>query len=128
MKSILLSILFFGGMILQAQSKEKKLVWADEFNQSELNQDFWTFKLGDGCPNLCGWGNKERQIYTDNNHVMRDGNLVIQARLKEGVYTSTRITTENQIQYTYGRFELRAKLPFGQGVWPAFWMLGSNIT
>ena len=59
---------------------------------------------------------------------MRDGNLVIQARLKEGVYTSTRITTENQIQYTYGRFELRAKLPFGQGVWPAFWMLGSNIT
>ena len=127
MKSILLSIILLGGVLLQAQSKERKLVWADEFNQSELNQNFWTFKLGDGCPDLCGWGNNERQIYTDSNHVIRDGNLVIQARLKDGVYTSSRITTENQIQYTYGRFEVRTMLPVGQGVWPAFWMLGSNI-
>ena len=127
MKSILLSIILLGGVLLQAQSKERKLVWADEFNRPELNQNFWTFKLGDGCPDLCGWGNNERQIYTDSNHVIRDGNLVIQARLKGGVYTSSRITTENQIQYTYGRFEVRAKLPVGQGVWPAFWMLGSNI-
>jgi beta-glucanase (GH16 family) len=111
MKSILLSIILLGGVLLQAQSKERKLVWADEFNQSGLNQTFWTFKLGDGCPDLCGWGNNERQIYTDSNHVIRDGNLVIQARLKDGVYTSSRITTENQIQYTYGRFEVRAKLP-----------------
>ncbi|MCH1539671.1 MAG: glycoside hydrolase family 16 protein [Flavobacteriaceae bacterium] len=123
---------FFIGLIscfvLQGQATERKLVWADEFNQPKLNLDSWVFELGDGCPNLCGWGNNERQIYTKENHRLQDGNLVIQAKLKDGVYTSTRITTKDKIEYTYGRFEVRAKLPVGQGVWPAFWLLGTNIT
>jgi beta-glucanase (GH16 family) len=59
---------------------------------------------------------------------MRDGNLVIQARLQGREYTSTRIITKDKVEYTYGHFEVRAKLPIGQGIWPAFWMLGSNIS
>ena len=114
--------------VSHAQTEGKKLVWSDEFDQPTLNLDQWGFKLGDGCPNLCGWGNDERQIYTDTNHLIRNGNLVIQARLEDGRYTSTRITTEGKVAYAYGYFEIRAKLPVGQGVWPAFWMLGNNIS
>ena len=113
---------------LQAQKEERELVWADEFDKPNLNSKNWTFELSDGCPNLCGWGNNERQIYTDTNHHMRDGNLVIQARLQGREYTSTRIITKDKVEYTYGHFEVRAKLPIGQGIWPAFWMLGSNIS
>ena len=113
---------------LQAQKGKWELVWADEFVKPNLNPDNWAFELGDGCPKLCGWGNNERQIYTDTNHLIRNGNLVIQARLKDGEYTSTRIITKNKVEYTYGYFEVRAKLPVGQGMWPAFWLLGSNIS
>jgi len=115
-------------LFIQGQKSEIKLVWADEFDQVSLNQKYWNFELGNGCPSLCGWGNNERQIYTDNNHKIREGNLVIKAQLKDGKYTSTRITTKGKVEYTYGRFEVRAKLPLGRGIWPAFWMLGSNIS
>ena len=124
--SILLLIL--SCFSLQAQKGERKLMWSDEFDQPTLNSDNWTFELGNGCPNLCGWGNNERQIYTNTNHLIQDGNLVIQARFQDGQYTSTRITTKDKVEYTYGHFEVRAKLPIGQGIWPAFWMLGSNIS
>ena len=127
MKTSLL-LLILSCFSLQAQKKERKLMWSDEFDQRTLNSDNWNFELGDGCPNLCGWGNNERQIYTDTNHLIRDGNLVIQARLQDDEYTSTRIITKDKIEYTYGYFEVRAKLPVGQGMWPAFWMLGSNIS
>lgn len=128
MRVTILLLLTINWFVSQAQTEGKKLMWADEFNQPSLNLDHWSIKLGDGCPNLCGWGNNERQIYTDTNHLMRNGNLVIQAQLQDGQYTSTRITTKDKVAYTYGYFEVRAKLPTGQGVWPAFWMLGSNIT
>ena len=111
-----------------AQSTKRTLVWEENFNAKTLDSSVWNFDLGNGCPDLCGWGNNERQIYTDKNHTLVDGNLVIQAKLDSDVFTSTKITTKNKKQFQYGRFETRAKLPVGQGLWPAFWMLGSNIS
>ena len=107
------------------------LVWQDEFNAGQLGRD-WTYELGDGCPDLCGWGNNELQTYTDRpeNLYFEGGKLVIEAR-KENVngasYTSSRIITKGAQAFQYGRIDLRAKLPYGQGIWPALWMLGSNI-
>ena len=109
-----------------AQPKGKKLVWEENFNGKNLNEEIWNVELGDGCPN-CGWGNSERQLYTNENHKFVKGNLVITAKKEEGKYTSTRITTKGKKEFQYGYFEAKAKLPVGNGIWPAFWMLGSNI-
>ncbi|CAH0998865.1 Beta-glucanase [Neolewinella maritima] len=109
------------------ETAERQLLWADEFDGDSLSTADWNFELGDGCPNLCGWGNNERQSYTRSNHRLEDGHLIITAR-KEGTdYTSTRITTKDKQAFQYGRIETRAKLPVGEGLWPAFWMLGENI-
>lgn len=110
-----------------AQEAKRKLVWEENFNKKEINEKFWNFELGDGCPNSCGFGNNERQIYTKINHEIKDGNLVIEARKERNKYTSTKITTKGKKEFKYGRIEARAKLPVGQGIWPAFWMLGANI-
>lgn len=109
-----------------AQPKGKKLVWEENFNGKNLNEEIWNVEHGDGCPN-CGWGNSERQLYTNENHKFVKGNLVITAKKEEGKYTSTRITTKGKKEFQYGYFEAKAKLPVGNGIWPAFWMLGSNI-
>ncbi len=106
---------------------EPEIIWEDNFDGDTLNTANWNFELGDGCPNLCGWGNNEPQIYTDTNHEVKDGMLHINIRLENGDYTSTRITTKDKVEFTYGRIEARAKLPVGTGVWPAIWMLGANI-
>ena len=107
----------------------RTLLWSDEFNGPGLDTTNWTFELGDGCPNLCGWGNNERQLYTRENHRVEDGFLTITARHEDdGRYTSTRIKTQGKQSFTYGRIETRAKLPVGEGLWPAFWALGENIT
>lgn len=110
-----------------AQEAKRKLVWEENFNEKEINEKFWNFELGDGCPNSCGFGNNERQIYTKINHEIKDGNLVIEARKEGNKYTSTKITTKGKKEFKYGKIEARAKLPVGQGIWPAFWMLGANI-
>ncbi len=108
-------------------AQERELVWADEFDGNELNLSDWSIIQGDGCPQLCGWGNDELQIYTDKNHRLENGMLYIKA-VKEGDhYTSTRINTKGKKSFQYGRFEVRAKLAIGKGVWPAFWLLGTNI-
>nr|5WUT_A Chain A, ULam111 [Flavobacterium sp.]5WUT_B Chain B, ULam111 [Flavobacterium sp.] len=107
-------------------TKGKKLVWEEHFNGKELDTKNWNFELGDGCPN-CGWGNSERQLYTKTNHKMENGKLVITAKKEGTQYTSTRITTQGKKEFQYGYIEARAKLPVGKGIWPAFWMLGSNI-
>ncbi|MEZ4816887.1 MAG: glycoside hydrolase family 16 protein [Flavobacteriaceae bacterium] len=126
---MLKNILFFGFILIVSSACEKKetLVWEDNFDGTSLNESFWNFELGDGCPNLCGWGNNERQIYTRDNHVVKDGFLTITARKEDSLYTSTRITTNDKFELTYGRFVMYAKIPGGKGIWPAFWMLGSNI-
>lgn len=110
-----------------SQKADKKLVWEEDFSGNTLNEEVWNFELGNGCPNVCGWGNNERQVYTKNNHELKDGMLHITAKREGDSYTSTRITTAGKKEFTYGYMEVRAKLPQGQGIWPAFWMLGGNI-
>ncbi|REH01861.1 glycoside hydrolase family 16 protein [Flavobacterium aquicola] len=119
-------ILLISGSIF-GQQTERKLVWEENFDGKILNDKVWNIELGDGCPN-CGWGNNERQLYTDKNHRLENGNLVITAKKDENGYTSTRITTKNKKEFRYGRLEARAKLPVGHGLWPAFWMLGANFS
>ncbi|MCP4293271.1 MAG: glycoside hydrolase family 16 protein [bacterium] len=112
------------------QTGELTLVWRDEFNGDSLDTSKWTAEVGDGCPNLCGWGNEELEYYRSENAVVADGNLAITAREESygsRSYTSARIKTQGKFTQTYGRFEARIKLPVGQGIWPAFWLLGADI-
>jgi len=112
------------------------LVWFDEFdgpNGSTPDPNRWTYDLG-----RKGWGNEELECYTNrkrNAHI-QDGSLVITAR-KENItcsdgiaakYTSARLKTQGLFSHAYGRFEARIKIPAGQGMWPAFWMLGNDVT
>ncbi|PWE00149.1 family 16 glycosylhydrolase [Marinilabilia rubra] len=107
------------------------LIWSDEFNSSSVNPANWTFEVGTGD---WGWGNDELQYYTNGDNVeIADGKLIITAEKvndnkERGSYTSTRMVTMNKHEFTYGRIEIRAKLPSGTGVWPAIWMLGSNLS
>lgn len=104
-----------------------KLVWADEFDGTALDSDVWTFETGNGSN---GWGNNELQFYRTQNTSIQDGHLVITAK-KEPFggkeYTSSRIITKGKKEFRYGRIDIRAALPKGQGIWPALWMLGSNF-
>jgi beta-glucanase (GH16 family) len=95
-----------------------------------LNTNCWTYELGDGCPNLCGWGNNELEYYRKENTSIVGGNLVITAKKQDfggREYTSSRLVTKGKKQFKFGRIDVRAALPEGQGLWPAVWMLGSNI-
>jgi beta-glucanase (GH16 family) len=104
-----------------------KLVWSDEFDGTEIDLSKWTHEV-----NCSGGGNQEQQCYTDSpeNSFLDSGMLNIVAKPSvDGEplpYTSARMVTKNQGDWTYGRFEMRAKLPSGQGTWPAFWMLSTD--
>ena len=121
------------------------LAWSDEFDGpvgAPPDLSIWTPEIGDGTANgIPGWGNNERQAYTgdpENVALDGDGNLVIRA-LEAGAgappcyygapceYTSARIITAGALEVTYGRIEARIKIPRGQGLWPAFWMLGNDL-
>ena len=109
-----------------------QLVWADEFNGARVDPERWTFQLGDGreagLPS--GWGNSELQWYTRENAVVANGLLTITAReerVQPGFpYTSVRLHSRNKADFRYGRFEMRARMPIGKGLWPAFWMLPTD--
>lgn len=120
-------VLLLAATVCSAQVKKGKLLWEENFESKTLNESVWNYELGDGCPNVCGWGNNERQIYTTKNHRLEDGKLIITIKKEGDKYTSTRITTAGKKEFKYGYMEARAKLPVGYGIWPAFWMLGSNI-
>jgi beta-glucanase (GH16 family) len=112
------------------------LTWSDEFNGADgsaPDATKWTFDLGGN-----GWGNNELECYTNRlqNAEIQGGNLVITARQENNFqcsdgttrnYTSARMLTQGKFSQAYGRFEARIKIPAGQGMWPAFWMLGNNI-
>jgi hypothetical protein len=103
------------------------LVWHDEFNGSGLSSD-WTYDIGTGN---WGWGNNELQYYKQDNAVVSDGLLTITAKTETfntSNYTSSRIKTQGLKSWKYGRIDVRAALPYGQGIWPAIWMLGDNFT
>lgn len=127
MKNLFLGLLISTTIGFSQQTK-RKLVWEENFNGTTLSEKAWNFELGNGCPNNCGWGNNEKQLYTDKNHTLKDGNLIITVKKEGDQYTSTRITTAGKKEFQYGRMEARAKIPTGKGIWPAFWMLGSNIS
>jgi beta-glucanase (GH16 family) len=100
------------------------LAWSDEFNATNLNTGDWNYITG-----ASGYGNNEWENYTTANNVFTNGNLVIKARKNFngfGGYTSTRITTQNKQHFFYGTIAARIKLPYSKGVWPAFWMMGTN--
>jgi beta-glucanase (GH16 family) len=112
------------------------LTWSDEFtgaDGSSPDSTKWTYDTGGN-----GWGNNELEYYTSRaqNAQIKGGNLVITAQKEtytgpDGVtrnYTSARLKTQGLFSQAYGRFEARIKIPAGQGMWPAFWMLGNNIT
>jgi beta-glucanase (GH16 family) len=103
------------------------LVWQDEFAGDALNTTYWTHEIGTGSN---GWGNNEKQYYRSENVSVQDGYLVITAKSESYLgssFTSSRIITKGKKSFKYGRVDIRAKLPQGQGIWPALWMLGSNI-
>jgi beta-glucanase (GH16 family) len=110
----------------QSSSTEQwKLVWADEFNYQGLpDREKWSYDVGGH-----GWGNKELQFYTDGrkeNARVENGSLIIEARRdnwQDHEYTSARLVSKTKGDWTYGRFEVRAKLPAGKGAWSAIWML-----
>ncbi len=110
------------------------LVWNDEFNgpnNSPVDLTKWTAEIGGH-----GWGNNELEYYTDriDNAYQYEGSLVIKAIMEKYTadkvtrdFTSARLITKNKFSQTYGRFEARIRIPYGQGIWPAFWLLGNNI-
>lgn len=119
-------------------SREWELLWSDEFDLEAgepVNTDYWNCDLGGW-----GWGNSEFEYYTcRTENVVHDGNgnLVITAREEtveddecwygECTHTSARITTRDKVEFTHGRVEARLNIPEGQGIWPAFWMLGADF-
>jgi beta-glucanase (GH16 family) len=139
--SIWIALVFLFSLEAMAQTASPapiagwKLVWSDEFNGtngSGVDSSKWAVETGGG-----GWGNDELEYYTarPENSYLQDGNLVI--KVMEGKYTgadgvsrnytSARMKTLGRFSQRYGRFEARIKIPRGQGIWPAFWMLGADI-
>lgn len=135
-------ILFLASIFATAQTATKQLShngwtlsWSDEFNApdgSPVDSSKWVSETGGN-----GWGNQELEYYTTRreNAFHQGGNLVIKVMQEKytgagGVsrdYTSARLKTAGKFSQKYGRFEARIKIPRGQGIWPAFWMLGDDI-
>ena len=121
---------------IKVYDQDGNLDWEDDFEGEEVNQDYWSYEVGNGHKQgIPGWGNNELQYYTEGENARtEDGNLVITVKEENRSdqygsydYTSTRMITQDKVNMNYGKVEIRAKLPEGQGLWPAFWMLGSDI-
>ncbi|HVU27538.1 MAG TPA: family 16 glycosylhydrolase, partial [Verrucomicrobiae bacterium] len=117
------------GVVVVPPVTQWNIVWDDEFNQpdgSAPDSTKWGYDLGGG-----GWGNNELETYTTTNAWIQGSQLVIQASQSivgtQTNYTSARMLTKGKWSWTYGRIEASIKIPRGQGIWPAFWMLGTNI-
>lgn len=109
------------------------LVWSDEFQENNLDLSKWSFHTGNGCPNLCWWGNNELQNFTNRseNLFFIDGHLVMRAKQEnyQGQdYTSSRIHTDNKFEFQYGRVDIRVAMPSAKGSWAALWMLNKDYS
>jgi len=125
---LFISLLISNFSIAQKNLPKRKLVWNDEFNYKGLpDSSKWKYDRGGD-----GWGNNELEYYTEKNlHNARveNGRLIIEARKEnkdDKKYTSARLVTKGKGDWKYGRIEVRAKLPYGRGTWPAIWMLAST--
>ena len=132
MKNIAI-LLSLSALLTRCSTDEgQKLVWADEFNYvGKPDSSRWNYDLGDGCPDVCGWGNNELEYYTNDPKNVRVENdlLIIEAHkdsLGGKAYTSTRMVSKFKGDWLYGRIEVKAKLPKGKGTWPAIWMLSTE--
>jgi beta-glucanase (GH16 family) len=135
-KAIIMSAFLTSSLMAIAASTPNgyTLFWSDEFNLGvgkQANPAVWGYDLGSG-----GWGNGELETYTnslDNSQIVKDPNatdglaLQIQAIKTATGYTSARLISQGKLNAQYGFIEARIRIPSGQGIWPAFWMLGSNI-
>lgn len=111
-----------------APAVEFQIVFEDNFDGAELNAANWNVDEGDGCPVLCGWGNDELQVYQADNVTVSGGILRIEGRREAGGgYTSGRINTRGKFDFEYGRVEVSARIPGGQGTWPAIWLLHTPL-
>lgn len=122
-KKLLLGMMVWGMTLPSVWAQNWQLVWSDEFDGS-ISSD-WIFETGGG-----GWGNNELEYYRSENASVSNGELVITAKQESYggySYTSTRMKTQGNKFWTYGKVEARIALPSIQGLWPAFWMLGENI-
>ncbi|MDN3664824.1 glycoside hydrolase family 16 protein [Algibacter miyuki] len=114
----------------QTVTNFNEITMQDEFDTDDvIDTSIWGFNIGTGTN---GWGNNELQYYTDRteNASVQNGMLLITARKEDyqgSGYTSARLLTQNKFDQTYGRFEARIKVPYGQGMWPAFWLLGADV-
>jgi beta-glucanase (GH16 family) len=120
----------FTSRATEGQAQQWELVWSDEFDALAIDNSKWSFDMSTGLP-LIGWGNNELQYYTDReqNATIDNGVLVVEAREEpyQGMnYTSARLKTIHKGDWLYGKFEIRAKLPEGQGIWPAIWMMPTD--
>jgi beta-glucanase (GH16 family) len=121
--------LLLGLVSVTGYSQCYELVWADEFDSIGFpSGEYWNFETGGG-----GWGNNELQYYRrdSTNAYVNDGVLTITARKQSyggRDYTSARINTRDKFEFQYGKIEARMRLPYGQGLWPAFWMMGEDIS
>lgn len=113
------------GYVTPLEYEGFEIFWQEEFTGNNINPNFFTHEFGDH-----GWGNNELQDYGDDpkNSFVEDGCLVIEAlQESDGSYTSARIITRDKVEFTFGRVDIRAKVPGTQGIWPALWMLGSDF-
>jgi len=143
-----LLLIFSIGLIIACNPEENEpdgdkeyegytLVWSEEFNEN-ISTANWVYELGDGTDYglAPGWGNAEKQIYTSSSQnsliIPDDGNSVLGIFAKKEAgeyrYSSAKLTTQGLQSFRFGRIEARIKVPQGQGLWPAFWLLGDNIT
>lgn len=121
-----------------------KLIWSQHFDvQKSVDPNVWSYEIGDGsAQGIPGWGNNELQIYVDSNAIVEGNDLVILVRKTNeeapeiripaykgsAQFTSARLISKNKVHVLYGKIEIRAKVPSGKGLWPAFWLLGDSIS
>ncbi len=129
MKKLLSILTWILILIAVSKGQNYQLIWSDDFNDTSVDLNKWTFEIG----NNNGWGNNELEYYTNRkeNAYIENGILIIKA-IKENYggksYTSARMKTQGKFSVKYGKIEARIKLPYGKGIWPAFWTLGDAIS
>src|SRR5699024_3879157 len=110
----------------ETDSDDWNLIWSDEFDGSGINMDNWSYDVPEN-----GRWNDEIQSYTENNAYIEDGSLILEAREEEITeddgqtydYSSAKLITKGKQNWQYGKIEIKAKMPTGQGIWPALWMM-----